>query len=60
MFKMLGLLVGLYTLYAAVRGEVYAKSGVWGKTISRTESPGYFWVVIVIYAALAVALATIF
>lgn len=60
MFKMLGLLVGLYTLYAAMNGEVYAKSGVWGRTVSRAESPTYFWVVIAIYGALAVALATIF
>lgn len=31
MFKALGLLVALYTLYSVVKGEVYAKSGVWGK-----------------------------
>lgn len=60
MFKVLGLLVGLYTLYAAAKGEVYAKSGAWGKTVSRVESPQYFWVVIAIYAGLALALATIF
>ena len=60
MFKALGALVGLYTLYAAVRGEVYAKSGAWGRTISRAESPAYFWVVIAIYAGLAVALVTVF
>lgn len=60
MFKALGLLVALYTLYAAVKGEVYAKSGAWGKTVSRAESPEYFWVVITIYAALALALVTIF
>lgn len=60
MFKALGLLVALYTLYAALKGEVYAKSGAWGKTVSRAESPEYFWVVIAIYAALALALVTIF
>lgn len=60
MFKALGLLVALYTLYAVVKGEVYAKSGGWGKTVSRAEAPEYFWVVIAIYAALALALATIF
>lgn len=60
MFKALGLLVALYAVYAVVKGDVYAKSGVWGKTVSRTESPEYFWVVIAIYAALALALATIF
>jgi hypothetical protein len=60
MFKVLGLMVGVYTLYAAVTGEVYAKSGAWGRTVSRAESPEYFWVVIAIYAGLALALATVF
>ena len=60
MFKMLGLILGLYTLYAVVTGEVYAKSGTWGRTVSRAESPEYFWVVIFIYASLALALATVF
>jgi len=60
MFKMLGILVGLYTLYAAMNGKVYAKSGAWGRTVSRVDSPEYFWVVIAIYAGLSVALVTIF
>lgn len=60
MFKVLAVLVGLYTLYAAVTGRVYAKSRAWGRAVSRAESPEYFWVVIAIYAALALALATVF
>ena len=60
MFKMLGILVGLYTLYAAMNGKVYAKSGAWGRTVSRVDSPEYFWVVIAIYAGLSVALIAIF
>ena len=60
MFKALGVLVGAYALYAAVKGEVYAKSGPWGRTVSREDSPEYFWVVIAIYAGLGVALVTIF
>ena len=60
MFKMLGVLVGLYTLYAAMNGKVYAKSGAWGRTVSRVDSPEYFWVVIAIYAGLSVALIAIF
>jgi len=58
--KILGVLIGLYTLYAAIHGEVYAKSGVWGRTISRVDSPEFFWVVITIYAGLSVALTTVF
>lgn len=60
MFKLLGLLVGLYTLYAIVTGEVYARSGVWGKRVLRAQSPEYFWVMIVIYGILAIALVTVF
>lgn len=60
MFKVLGALVGWYTLFAAFKGMVYAKSGVGGRTISRQESPEHFWIVIAIYGALSVALLTIF
>jgi hypothetical protein len=37
-------LPALYALYAAWKGEVYAKSGVWGKVVSRGDSPSYFWI----------------
>ena len=60
MFKLLGVLVGLYTLYAAFAVEVIAKSGPWGRTISRADSPRYFCTVVAIYALLALALLTIF
>jgi hypothetical protein len=60
MFKLLGALVGVYTLVAAMKGMVHAKSGAWGRTISRRESPEHFWIVIAIYGALSVALLTVF
>lgn len=60
MFKAIGLLVFAYTIYAVIRGEVYAKSGIRGRIISKADSPGYFWVVIAIYSGLALALVTIF
>jgi len=60
LFKGFGVLLAIYTIYATSQGEVYAKSGVWGKTISRTDSPRYFWVAIAIYALLSLALLTIF
>lgn len=60
LFKGLGVLLAIYTVYAISQGEVYAKSGAWGKTISRSDSAGYFWVVIAIYALLSVAFLTIF
>ena len=60
MFKALGVVVGAYALYAAVKSEVYAKSGPWGRTVSREDAPEYFWAIIAIYAGLGVALMTIF
>lgn len=60
MFRLLGALLALYTTHAAISGEVFAKSGISGRTVLRTESPRYFWVVIMIYAALSVALITVF
>jgi hypothetical protein len=60
MFKMLGILVAAYTLYAVIRGEVLAKSGPWGRVVSKETSPHYFWIVIVVYAGLAAALFTVF
>ena len=59
-FKALGMLLALYTAYAASRGEVYARSGWKGRTIERTEEPRYFWVVIAIYFGLSIALLTVF
>jgi hypothetical protein len=60
MFRLLGALVGIYTLVAVLKGVVYAKSGIWGHAISRHESPERFWIVIAIYGALSAALLTIF
>jgi len=60
MFKLLGVAVLCYTAYAVARGEVYAKSGAWGRMVSRAESRDYFWLVIAVYAALGIALLTVF
>lgn len=60
MFKLIGVLLAAYTLFAALKGEVYAKSGVWGRTIVKDEAPAYFWMVIGIYAALSIALFVVF
>ncbi|HUG35760.1 MAG TPA: hypothetical protein VML54_02350 [Candidatus Limnocylindrales bacterium] len=60
MFAALGVLVALYTTYATITGEVYAKAGPGARLVSREESPGYFWTVIAIYAGLGVALITVF
>lgn len=60
MFESLGAILAVYTLYAAVNGRVFAKSGPSGRTVTRQDSPEYFWIVIVIYAGLSLALITVF
>lgn len=60
MFKALGVLCLLYTAYAVHTGEVFAKSGIWGSTVSRAESPKYFWAVIAVYTGLGLALIFVF
>ena len=62
MFKPLGILVALYTLWAISEGRVYAKAGglKFGRWIVREEEPRYFWAVIAIYGGLSVALVTVF
>lgn len=56
----LGVLLGLYTVWAAVLGKVYGKSGPVARTISRDATPRHFWAVIAIYAGLSVLLLTLF
>jgi len=60
LFKVLGVGVAVYAVYAAITGTVHAKSGVRFRTVARRESPLYFWIVTGIYAGLAIALMTIF
>ena len=60
MFKVIGVVLAVYVCYAIVNGSVYAKSGPSGHSVVRGESPGYFWVVIAIYAALSLALVLLF
>ena len=60
MWQGIGVLVGLYTLISVLRGEVHGKRGVSMETIYRQHAPGQFWLTIVIYGALTVALFTVF
>ncbi len=59
-FKLLGVLLAGYTAWSAWRGQVYARSGAWGRSIRHDTEPVYFKVVIAIYALLALALMTVF
>jgi len=59
-FKVLGGMLALYVLYAVVMGRIYVESGPWGRVVYREESPEYFWISVVVYAGLAVALVAFF
>ena len=62
MFKLLGVLVALYVVFAAYDGRVYAERA-WLRRpsmVERSAEPRWFWTVITIYGALAVALITVF
>jgi hypothetical protein len=60
MFRLLGVLVALYTLYSALRGEVYARFGAGGRSVNKLGEPGWFWTIIVIYTGLSLALMFVF
>lgn len=60
MFRLLAAGLALYVAYAVLRGKVYVKTGPSARSVSRADSPEYFWTTIAIYAGLAVALATVF
>lgn len=60
MFKVLGVLLAFYVVYAVTSGQVYAKSGPGGRMVTKLASPRYFWIVIAIYAALSIALMILF
>lgn len=60
MFKMIGVALALYVGYALISGRVYAKAGIAARHVGCDESPGYYWVVLIIYAGLSVALITVF
>ena len=56
MFKLLGALLACYVAYAVLSGEVLAKAGAGSRSVQRSESPAYFWLVVFIYAGLSLAL----
>ena len=60
MFKVLGVMLGLYVVYALSIGEVFAKHGVWGRTSKRSEHPFRYWSGIVVYIVLSVVLLLVF
>lgn len=60
MFKVLGVMVSAYVLYAVLAAKVIARAGPGARVVSRETTPRYFRVVVLIYLALSVALITYF
>ena len=60
MFKILGILVALYVVYALAAGQVYAKRGPWGATSKRSDDPFNYWAAVVVYTGLSAALVFVF
>lgn len=59
-FKVLGVALACCVVVAVWQGRVYVKSGPAGHWVERDRTPAYFWTCVAIYAALAIALATVF
>jgi len=60
LFRILGILLACYVVQSLMRGSVYAKSGIWGRTFTRDENPWHYWSAIVCYTLLSAALVFIF
>jgi hypothetical protein len=55
-FKLIGVALAIYTVYAFLKGEVYARSFAMGRRVSRQEDERYFLTVIAIYGVLSAVL----
>jgi Mn2+/Fe2+ NRAMP family transporter len=56
LFQVLGVLVLCYVGQSYLTGQVYAKHGVWGRTIRRDSDPWNYWFTLAIYTILAIAM----
>jgi len=60
LFRLLAVVVGGYVVVGLLTGEVYARSGVWGRSFRRDENALGYWSAIGAYALLALALGFVF
>jgi hypothetical protein len=60
LFRLLGVLLVAYLIQALHRGHVYARSGLFGRDLSRAAQPVSYWSAVVAYALLAAALLFVF
>ena len=60
LFRLLGVLLVAYLIQALHSGHVYARSGLFGRDLSRDAEPFSYWSAVVAYALLATALLFLF
>jgi hypothetical protein len=60
LFRLLGVLLAAYLIQALHSGHVYARSGLFGRDLSRDAEPCGYWSAVVAYALLAAALLFVF
>jgi hypothetical protein len=59
-FRPLGVVISRYVAYALARGEIYARSGIWGKAFRRDENEFGYCSAVISYGLLASALVFLF
>lgn len=60
LFRLLAVAIGCYVAWGLATGEIYAKSGLWGRTFRRNEDAWGYWSAIAGYSFLSLFLASIF
>jgi len=60
MFKILGALLALYVARCIVAGDVYGRSGLWGRSWRRDEDALGYWSAVGAYGALMLMLFFLF
>jgi hypothetical protein len=60
LFRILGLILALYVVRSYVLGQVYARSGAWGREFARSTDPWGYWSAICSYSLLSLGLLFLF
>lgn len=60
LFRLLGVVVGLYVVYCVLQGRVIVSWGPGARTFLRHKNPGWFWTSLGIYAVIVLMLLFVF
>lgn len=59
-FRVLGVGLACYIVVALLRGQVYARSGPWGREFARATDAWGYWSAVLCYSLLSAALMFVF